>query len=210
MSQGVSKCRPELSAWVKLFLSTVEASSIHTRTRAHTLQRDTINMGVPVSDTRLRRPSGRTSKTCPTVFARTRERPPCHTRTPIRAHASIQCCKWAVASLALFTVAEWSKPGSIALKRRTLERFVLQNLDTHTQVLICSHTHWFLVVGISQALDQKAGTGEGLPPSQKPPDKHTHTYTLPLVFLHTQCISKCCKYIFNSFKMRFDDDKVQR
>lgn len=147
MSQGVSKCRPELSAWVKLFLSTVEASSVHTR--AHT-QRHSINVGVPVSDMRLRGPSGGTSKSCPVAFARRKKDHPCHTVMHTQyTHASILCCKWAVTSLALFTVAEWSKPGSIALKRRTLERFVLQNLDTHTQAHICSHKHWFLVVGIS-------------------------------------------------------------
>jgi len=152
MSQGVSKCRPELSAWVKLFLSTVEASSIHTR--VHTV-RHSISVGVPVSDMRLRRPSGGTSKSCPVAFARRkRDHPVTHTQ---HTHASILSCKWAVTSLTLFTVAEWSKPGSIALKRRTLERFVLQNLDTHRGAHMLSHT---LIFGGGNLLGfgQKTGT----------------------------------------------------
>lgn len=82
MSQGVSKCRPELSARVKLFPSTEEASSVRTRAHTHTLKKTSINVGVPVSDTRLRGPSGGTSKNCPVAFARRKkDRPVTRART---------------------------------------------------------------------------------------------------------------------------------
>lgn len=133
MSQGVSKCRPELSAWVKLFLSTVEASSVHTH--MHTLSETLYQCGSSCIWHEIKRAKWKNIEELPCCICKREKGPSCHTHTctcNTHTHSSILFCKWAVVSLALFTVAEWSKLGSIALKRHTLERFVLQNLDTHT------------------------------------------------------------------------------
>lgn len=89
-----------------------------------------------------------------------------------------------------------------------LERFVLQNLDTHTGAHMLSHT---LIFGGGNLLGfgRKTGTREGASPVKaNSPHTHTHTHTHRCTYsgLYTRirCIGKHCKCMFNSHKMRSD------
>lgn len=126
------------------------------------------------------------------ILSEERARP----HTPI----GVPGCKWAVASLTLFTVAEWSKPGSIALKRCTLERFVLQNLDTHIHIHTLTHRHMLahtLIFGGGNllGLGRKAGTREGASPDRATEtDAYIHSVLMERPYKHRasgQALSTC-------------------